>query len=287
MNKFPDFIIIGAGKCGTTSLHNYLDQHPSIFICPQKETYFFLNENIRNNHTPWGAITDLTTYQNLFADAPPNSVIGEISTNYYAYPDSAQIIYDNLPNVKIIAILRDPKTRAFSAYQMFVREGHEQQSFLELIANNPEHKYFKRGLYYQELKPYYDIFPLEQVKVLLFDDLCKNPTEFVKDLFQFLEVDPNFVPDMSKKGRQGGLPKNPVVYKLLTQHNPVRKAAATVLKAFMPEEKRQQIRSKLVKQNIQKVQMSPEAKQQLLDYYREDILKLQELIERDLSSWLV
>ncbi|MFP4100764.1 sulfotransferase family protein [Coleofasciculus sp.] len=284
MNIFPNFIIIGAGKCGTTSLHDYLNQHPQIYICPQKETFFFINEETREKLKPWGALTRVEDYCSLFQDAPKSSVLGEISTNYYAYPESAQLIYNHIPTVKIIAIFRDPAERAFSSYQMHVRQGIEQRSFEQVLS--PDSKYVKRGFYFSEIIPYFKTFERQSIKILLYDDLCQNPLEFMQDLFNFIGVDNNFIPDMSKKGRKGGLPKNKYLNNLLTKPNLLRRSIAAVLKLTMPLQLRQQIRSGMIKKNTYKAQLSPEARKQLIEIYKSDILKLQDLIERDLSNWL-
>lgn len=284
MNKLPDFMIIGAGKCGTTSLFNYLNQHPQIYLCSQKETYYFIPEPNRSNLKQWGAICDFDSYQSLFKDAPEKNIVGEISTVYYKNPNSAQLIYEVLPEVKILAILRDPAHRAFSNYQMYVRNGNEKQSFRKII--EPNHRYIKPGFYYKELIRYYEIFPAEQIKILFYEDLCKQPVEFIQDIFSFIGVDYSFVPDMSKKGRQGGLPKNMAVNSLLTNKNPLRTMAANVLKFFFPSNVRQNIRSSLIKRNTYKAKLNQSDRQKLIELYRDDILKLQELTGRDLSGWL-
>ncbi|MDY6783882.1 MAG: sulfotransferase [Cyanobacteriota bacterium] len=284
MPKVPDSIVIGAGKCGTTSLHDYLAQHPQLYICPQKETYFFLEASQRNKFRAYGAITDPDEYYALFKDAPAGSQRLEISTNYYAYAKSAKLIKAALPDVKIIAILRDPANRAFSSYQMLVRGGHEKEDFENIIVEN--NKYVKRGFYYRQLLPYFEVFDRARIKILFFEDLCSQPVQFVQDLFAYLEVDPQFTPDMQKRGREGGLPKNAIFHSLLTQKNPIRQAAATVLKPFLPEQRRQQMRKKMVKKNIAKVKLSPESRQKLIEIYRSDILQLQDWVGRDLSAWL-
>lgn len=284
MSKLPNFIIIGAGKCGTTSLHNYLNQHQNIYLCPQKETYFFVPEPIRSKFKPWGAIANFDNYTNLFKDASQDSVIGEISTTYYRHPEAAKQIRQTLPKVKIIAILRDPANRAFSDYQMHFRKGNETRDFSAIISS--ENRFIKPGFYYSELIPYFEVFPREQIKILLFTDLVKTPTSFIEDVFKFIEVDPTFRPDTSKKSRSGGLPKNKTLNNLLTKPNLFRKIIASLLGIFIPPYIRQNIRSSLVKQNIQQTKLSPDVRQQLIEIYRDDILKLQELIERDLSNWL-
>ena len=284
MSKLPNFIIIGAGKCATTSLYDQLDRHPQIYLCSQKETYFFVPEPIRSKFQPWGAITNFDDYANLFKNANEDNVIGEISTTYYRHPEAAKTIYQTLPKVKIIAILRDPANRAFSDYQMHFRKGNEKKDFSALIS--PENRFVKPGFYYSELIPYFEVFPREQIKILLLSDLINNPTTFIENLFQFIEVNPKFTIDTSRKIREGGLPKNQALNLILTKPNPLRKLAASVLSLFIPLSLRQKLRSSLVKQNIQPAKLSTEARQKLIEIYRHDILKLQELIDRDLSAWL-
>lgn len=285
MARFPHFIIIGAGKCGTTSLHDYLSQHPKIYLCPKKETFFFLNSKARENHRAWGSVTTLEEYLALFTEAPEECTLGEISTNYYADPASAELIHKAIPDVKIIAVLRNPSERAFSSYQMIFRNGHESRSFSEIVANK-NNKYINRGFYYKELQPFYGVFKAENIKILLFDDLVKDSKAFLKELFAFVGVDSGFVPNMSQRGREGGLPQKRWLHRLLTQHNPIRGAIASLLKPIVPLEKRQKIRSNLVKQNIAKQKLDEGLRQQLIAIYHDDIQQLQGLIERDLSSWL-
>ena len=239
---------------------------------------------MRSKHKPWGAITELEEYLSLFDDAPQDSIIGEISTNYYAYPKSAQLIYEHIPEVKIIAILRDPSERAFSSYQMSVRAGHEKRNFSYLFL--PDVKYIKRGFYYSELIPFFDIFDSSKIKILLYEDLCKNPIDFIQDIFEYVGVDRQLIPDMSTRGRVGGLPKNKSWHYLLNKPNLIRSSLGSIIKLFIPLEVRQNIRSKLIDKNVEKVKLSPEIRSKLIQIYRNEIIELQSMIERDLSAWL-
>ncbi len=284
MSRLPDFIIIGAAKCGTTSLHSYLQQHPQIYLCSQKETFFFINESVRFKLKPWGAVTEFEDYLAFFEGAPINSIVGEISTNYYAYSESAKLIQNLIPQVKIIAILRDPADRAFSHYSMFVSAGHEKEDFSNFIEK--DNRYVTKGFYYSELLPFFEVFEKEQIKVLLFDDLCKNPIGFMQDLFRYVGVDDQFIPDMSKKSRQGGLPKNKTMSSLLTKPNRLRTSVVSILKLFIPLQLRHNIKSSIIQKNTYKAKLSSESRKQLIEIYRSDILKLQDLIGRDLSAWL-
>ena len=211
-------------------------------------------------------------------------MIGEISTNYYACPESAKLIYEYIPTVKIIAILRDPTERAFSSYQMLVKAGHEKRDFSELLMSDI--KYIKRGFYYCQLAPFFKVFDRSQLKILLYEDLCKNAPGFIQDIFRYIGVNDEFVPDMSRRGRVGGLPKNETLHYFLNKPNVVRSSVASILKLFIPLQQRQKIRSTLTKKNITKVRLSPEIRSKLIEIYRSDIIQLQDLIERDLSNWL-
>ena len=284
MTQLPSFIVIGAGKSGTTSLHQYLSQHPQIYLCPQKETFYFTSEKNRANHAKYGAIQTFEDYAALFADAAPTQAIGEISTTYYAHPQSASLIHDLLPTVKILAILRNPIERAFSDYQMHVNEGHEKRSFEKVM--EPDVKYVKSGFYYAQLKPYFELFDSSQIKIWLYEDYCQNIHAFLASFFTFIDVDPHFQPDTSQRGRVGGVPKRQWVRHLLNEKNPIRTVSATALKTVMPLATRQRIRAYLLRQNTQRLDLDPTSYAQLAAIYRDDILQLQDLLHRDCSHWL-
>ncbi len=289
MTKLPDFIILGAGKGGTTSIYRYLEEHPQIFLPTTKELYFFAFEGEPDRE----GITDFETYKTMFASAPTDQVIGEVSSIYLFRPKAAECIYHYVPNAKLIAILRHPAERAFSDYLFHVRNLHP--SVMDNTGKQPlEFEHFVKqdgyfvqiGFYYEQLKRYYDRFPAEQIKIYLFDDLVKDSDALMQDLFTFIGVDSNFKPDTEKRHNVSGAPKNAALYRLLKEKNPLRSAAAAVLKLFLPVNARQNLRSRLIKQNLSRPTLQPEHRQQLIDIYRDDILKTQDLLQRDLSNWL-
>jgi hypothetical protein len=284
MTRLPDFIIVGAGKSGTSSLQGYLQQHPQIYLCPKKETFYFLNERVRANSAKWGAVQTLEEYRELFAAAQSDQVVGEISTTYYADPKSARLIHGLLPDVKILAILRNPIDRAFSDYQMHVNNGSEKRTFAEVVGLDI--KYINCGFYHQQLQHYYEVFPPEQIKVLLYDDYCQDAQAFLQSIFDFIGVDSQFVADTSTRARVGGVPKRQWVRQLLAEKNPLRTLAASLLKLFMPLEARQKIRSQLLKKNTVRTQLDEVSFQRLATLYQDDVNQLQTLLDRNLSHWL-
>ena len=142
MSRMPDFLIIGAPKSGTTSLYFYLQQHPQIFLPEKKKPFFFAFENQDMNHYHiYGnmkvinnTIVDLNEYQMLFENIPTNIKVGEASTEYLHIPEAVKNIYSHIPDVKMIAVLRNPVDRAYSHFSHFRRDGYEPcTDFMEAI----------------------------------------------------------------------------------------------------------------------------------------------------------
>jgi hypothetical protein len=296
--QLPNFLIIGVQKAGTTSIYNYLKQHPQVYMSPVKETNFLEKdwEQLAKDglRTPQAKKIDtFEKYCNLFEEVTDEIAIGEDSPNYlFHYDTSIELIKRYVPHAKLIAVLRNPVERAHSDYLMHVRDaiGEKHKTLLEQIEYSA-HKSFvlRKGFYGSHLKHFYDNFDRQQIQVYLYDDLCKDAVKFMQEMYQFIGVDSSFVPDVSQKAQTAAVPKNQFVNKLLRKQNPLRAATGLMLKLFLPEEKRQAIRSNLIRLNSgnkSKAALSPEERQALVDLYREDILQLQALIERDLSAWL-
>lgn len=294
----PNFLIIGAAKAGTTSLYSYLNQHPQIFMCPEKEPRFFALEGEpldfggpTQTSINRASINNLQAYCQLFEGVTDEIAIGEASTLYLSSPKAPERIKYYLPDVKLIAVLRDPVQRAFSSYLHLVRDGYETLSFAEGLkaeASRIQDKwqplwyYKQRGFYYEQLKRYFDLFSADQIKIYLFEDLNRDSTAIVQDITQFLGVDDNFSPDITREN-VSGIPKNRWLQTLFTKENPIKSS----LKAFVPKELRQTIAQTVQKHNLgEKPTLSPEIRQELIALYRDDILQLQDLIGRDLSQWL-
>ena len=295
--KIPNFLIIGAAKAGTTSLYDYLNQHPQIYMSPIKEPRFFALEGEKLDFRgPAQAInrTSVTTWEEycqLFQEATTEKAIGEASTIYLSNPKAPHCIKHYLPEVKLIAILRDPAERAFSSYVHLVRDGYENLSFTEAVEAEPTRikenwqplwYYKERGFYYEQLQKYLTIFKPEQIKICLYEELAADSTVVVRELSRFLEVDATFTPDLTRKN-VSGIPKNKFLQNLFTKKNPIK----SLVKPLLPKSLRENILENVTKSNLgAKPTLSPEMRQKLISIYREDILKLQDLIQKDLSRWL-
>jgi hypothetical protein len=295
MIKLPTFLIVGVQKAGTTSIYNYLQEHPQVFMSRVKETNFleqdwetFPPEKQNKNRT----IT-IEDYVALFTDVRDEIAIGEASPNYlFHYESSAARIKKYVPNAQLIIVLRNPIERAYSDYLMHIRDaiGSQVTSFSEQI-DKKAHKSFiiRKGFYATPVKYYLEQFGTEQIKVYLYDDLVRDSEQFMQDFYTYIGVNPNFKPDVTQKVQQAKVPKNQTIHNLLQRKNLLRTFAANSLKTIMPLETRQKIRDRLIIFNSQSKKAMPltfEDRQKLINLYREDILQLQDLINRDLSSWL-
>lgn len=297
----PNFLVFGAAKSGTTSIYKYLEQHPDVFMSSFKEPGFFAFEGEKPTLNGPGAqkwvdkwvVTDLESYQKLFTDYNGEKAIGEASPYYIYYPKSAATIHKHVPNIKLIAILRNPVDRAFSNYVWAVRDRAESiTNFQDALAAEenriqenwgPKWHYKNQGFYYRQLKPYYELFKREQIKIYLYENFVKQPVAVMQDIFDFLEIDDSFVPNMSRKHNKSRIPKNKFWHQFLDKPNPFK----SIIKPLLPLDFRQNLKQNAKEKNLFKPTITPEIRQQLIAEYREDISKLQDLIGQDLSKWLV
>ncbi|MDB9496611.1 sulfotransferase [Spirulina major CS-329] len=281
--SLPDVLMLGAAKVGSTSLHEYLRDHPGVCLSHAKELYYFLPPAEREKHKPWGAIATPEAYAQQFAHRTPGQITVELSTNYYAYPEAAAIIKHHCPQVKLFMILRDPANRAFSSYSMRLRNVGDVRPVAEELSDRTS-QFVQRGFYFAQIQAVLAHFPPEQLRIFFFEDLIADKDHFFKTLCVYLGIEPRS-PQRNYHGRPGGIPKRPWLHALATRDNPIRSAIATTLKPFISPEKRQKLRATLVQANIQTAKLPTPVRAHLIDLYRDDITHLETFLSRDLSAW--
>lgn len=299
--KLPNFLIAGAAKSGTTSLYLYLNQHPEVYMSPVKEPKFITAQFIKfplrgigDSRTEKGIIKTFDEYKTLFSKVKDEKAIGEASIDsLYFYEGAIPIIKKYLGDIKIIIILRNPIDRAFSQYVMFTDRLRESLSFEDALKAEEERvrnnwafgwHYTRVGFYYNQVRSYLQNFT--HVKVYLYDDLRQDTAGVVKDLYEFLGVDSSFVPDTHVKYNISGVPRNKIYHNLLTRPGRLKSTIKKICTLLLLQESLYKLVNKLRSGNLEKIEMKPETRNYLKDVYREDILKLQALIRRDLSHWL-
>jgi hypothetical protein len=311
--KRPNFFIVGAAKAGTTSVYQYLSQHLDVYMSPIKEPNYFsteinfaeirpdVQERIkllkidsylkgdmkRTIHRAF--IKDQHQYESLFRFATNQKAIGEASASYLYSPVAANNIRKYNPDAKIIIILRNPVQRIYSHYLMDRRMAVTQLSFEEALQEdkmNPRKMwgskslYHELGEYYEQVKRFYDAFPPNNILVILSEELRADALAVMQKIYQFLQVDATFRPDLNQEFNTGVAPRNPIISKLISFN-------------YLRVKIRQTISSKAVKKFIRNLlfkkpnnePISEETQRRLTEYYSEDIKKLSKLINKDLSKW--
>ncbi|NEO99850.1 MAG: sulfotransferase [Symploca sp. SIO2E9] len=314
----PNFLIIGAAKAGTTALYHYLAQHPDIYMSRIKELNFFAFEGEKYNCDGLAdeggmkrykglrrvSVTDPEAYQIQFKGVTNQKAIGEASPMYLYNPRTAQRIHDYKSDMRLIVILRNPVDRAHSHFAQYVLRGQDHLTHFSQAIKAEDiyvpniwwgyRHYVRLGFYYCQLQRYFDVFSPDLIKIYLFEDLKANPTRVLQDIFQFVEVDSNLVPDTSTKHNQSLVAKNRTLHHSLRNLETFlrsQSSANKLLRKLLPTQVKKlgsDWRVNLGNKNLVKGKppLPMDVRKQLTSVYRDDILKLQDLIGRDLSSWL-
>ena len=239
-------------------------------------------------------IWNFNNYVGLFDDAREDQLLGEASTGYLTNSDKTiKNIKKHVPSwqhLRIIIMLRNPIERAFSHYSMMKLIGLENLEFDEALSKEGERRknncpwsgYIQGGRYYENVKAYLNIFP--HTKIILFEDLKENALGLVKDLYVFLGIESSFLPNVGEKHNPSGEPRSTFLHRLFMTPNII--SSKIPLVKLIPLEIRGNIVKKLKLKNLKKSEMKEETRQFLKNLYSEDILKLQDLVGRDLSAWL-
>lgn len=306
LNPQPNFLIIGAAKSGTSSLWHYLRQHPQIYLPINKEPNFFAFAGQRPDYkgpAPDAVIyeqlyrycvTNATDYQALFTEADEAIALGEASVRYLYFPEAAERIEHYLPEAKLILILRHPVERLYSHYCMNVgMYGLEPLSLAEALAQEPARKaahwgwdwhYVSVGQYYEQVKRYVDRFPPEQLKIFLYEDFCQDTLGVVQQIYAYLGVDANFCPSLSSRSKSAYIPKSRTLYQFINEPNRLR----SWLMKLLPDHTYSSLVDQLSQLNASPIPPLDETlRAELQQLFRPDIEKLQTLINKDLSAWLV
>jgi Sulfotransferase family len=273
----PNFIIVGAPKAGTGSLRNYLRQHPEVFMTARKDPRFF-SYNGQQDRLKF-PVTNLAEYEALFSAVRGEKAIGEATANYFWSRIAPERIRETIPEARLIVSLRDPAQRAFSIYHMNLRtQGqNEDLSFLQALEVDP----IVQRAYHDDLKAYFDRFDRRQIKIVLFEDLADDTLATVRSLYRFLGVDSDFVPDL-KIDNPGGVPRSKWLHRLMTDDRLRTWARNALPEAWVAAAK--DVRS--FNLDKRKMQMTEEERDVAAAFFRDDILRTQDLIGMDLARWL-
>lgn len=291
MSTTVDFFCLGAQKAGTTSLHHMLAAHPDVFLPKTKETHFFTDG--------FGEFAGGTAFylSKYFAAASAACCKGEIDPEYMFFPEVPARLAAAFPQAKLIFVLREPVSRAYSHYLMSRRRGFERLDFAAAIGAEPERmqngsiqarsdfSYVSRGFYHRQISRFLECFPRERMLFLLSEDLKTRPAETLAEVRRFLGLPPAaYVPVGDTESNQAAEPRSWFIQNLVSGESLGRRLGSLLL----PRRVKWLIWDLVEKHNrrpIKAAPVAPEIAERLRAEYAEDTLALADLIGRDLSHW--
>lgn len=272
--KQPDFLFIGPDKTGSSWLYELLRRHPQCFVPKCKDIYFF------DRHYRRG----MDWYGSFFGDAPAGAkAVGELSHDYLFSEKAAERIWRELPQVRLIASLRNPAERTFSHYLYMIRSGRTRLPFDAALQEFPE--LIDNSLYHKHLSRYFERFDAAQIKVLWFDDLKDNPRRFGEECLDFLGLDRSHDFDYRTKVREASSPRSYWLAKAL-------KMGADFARAMRMEQLVGAVKHGPLARALyrpyregEKPVLSAAARARLEGIFADDIAQLERLLNVDLGHW--
>jgi Sulfotransferase family len=301
----PDFLVAGAPKAGTTALHVALARHPQLYLSRVKEPKFFLTDGRpRAQGGPGDAKTlreqvwQRDKYEALFAGAPPGSLLGESTSLYLQDPDALQRIRTAIPDVRIIALLRDPIDRAHSNWAHLWSAGLEpEHDFVKACLLEQRRtaagwaafwRYLSLGKYGEQLDQLWSLFPREQTLVLRYRELRESPAETLDLITGFLGVQTGVVTETTAENVTTHASRSPVNQTVAR----VLRAGAS-LEATLPGALGKGVApaNKLLSRHLQREQrvrepLTAEQRAALIPEFTEDLQLLEQVTGESFSDWL-
>ncbi len=306
--RLPNFLVIGAPRSGTTMLHYSLGQHPEVFVSPNKETNFFLFDGAtvrpsgiaaRDLETVQGrSVRSLEEYAALFSGATlQHRAVGESSPAYLLCPEVAPRIKARLPDVKLVAILRQPVEQALSLYMVSqggnLPEAGLAEGFVEAMtaasprpdAERDGPAIVEYGLYHRYLRAFFEHFDRRRIKVTLLEELARDRDRFFADLFDFLEVDDSFRP-APQRYNDTGTARSATIHRVLYGSHRLKNWMRSVLPPTATYHLAR-LQHRLRAANLSRSQaLPPDLRPELTErFYADDMGALEDLLGRDLSIW--
>ena len=302
MNRVPDFYIVGGPKCGTTALFEYLNQHPQIFMPNRKEINYFGKDLQFKNYN-----MDFDYYCSLFSNASKTQVIGEASVWSLYSKKAAKEIFKVNPDSKIIIILRDPTKLIYSLYYELLHTGDEDaKSFEDALSLESQRtngecipkrafaihstRYRDIATFSKQVKRYLDVFGEERVKILIQEEMNDNTMQTVKDVYSFLQVNEQFIPNIKKhninktvrfRWLRNLVHRPPIFIRKIARFIIRNRSGREVLTSFMVL-----LNKKVNTRYSERPKINKPTDKMLRSYFKRDIEKLEKLINKDLSHWL-
>ena len=301
----PNLFIVGQPKSGTTALHQFLGQHPEIYMSSIKEPHFFCSDFHLESDSAYGRqrffdFRNESAYLQLFSKAKNVKIAGESSTNYLYSQVTAEKIHNFNPDGKIIIILREPAKFLYSLHSHYVKfteenepdfltalaleKDRQQEKFLSSRVTSPSYVYYsQRVQYYQQVKRYRDRFSDNQIKVIIFEEFQSENERIFREVLEFLGVS-NFTPEYEAVNVNKEVKFKAI--NSLVNHPLAKSISKNLISQEFNDFVRDKIVEKLLWHQAPKARMPEQIKIQLMQQYKPEVIKISELLDIDLvTKW--
>jgi len=289
--KLPNFFVVGAQKCGTTSLFEQLRKHSQVFIPEIKEPEFFATPpppGQRGKILQWRACRTVEEYRHVYRDAGKFAAVGDLSPGYLWDPRAPGSIRETCPEAKIVIMLRDPVMRAHSAYLMNYGRGRDTSpNFGEALRRDAvrdkshycgSYFYVEYGLYAEPVARYFDVFGRDRVLVLLFDELAADPQALFTRLAYHIGIDPQEFHSLE-------LSEVHNAYRMPRFMKAFRIAGALGLRTkLIPRSMRNRLHDTFLFERQRKPPLDEKSRQYLQEIYEPDVSRLENILGRSLPE---
>ena len=280
MGKKVDAIHIGPGKSGSTWLWHCFREHPQIYVHEETDSTHYYSMYYHLKGKGW--------YDGLFKGAQQDQVCVEMCNDYLASPMAPERIYHDNPDAKIITVLRNPLDRAFSAYWHGKKKGEFNYRFEQVLESYSLYwHWLETSFYATYLEKYFRLFNSDNIIVLFYDDLKKDPKDFLRQIYDFLGVKEHFDENLLKnKVNQAGSKTN-VGTKTISHmgrfmdRTPLRKVASKLERKGVGNF----LRSKVSDKSEYERGMDSALRKKLLQIIEPEIMRLETLLNLNLQSW--
>jgi Sulfotransferase family len=297
MARIPDVFIAGAPRCGTTSLHDLLGQHPDVYMSPAKEVHFFGSDLHHRGRPPLSEAAYLAN----FAGARDERRVGEASTSYFYSERAAAEIREFSPDAHVILMLRNPVEMMYSLYNLYRVTGVEEHPSFEAALDAeprrregldlPDRPVLVEGLFYRQVARlsehvgrFFETFGRERVHVIVFDDFVADVQSAYAGTLRFLEVDDGFRPEFRARNAATE-PRIRGLHEFVLRPPPlVRRVGAAVV----PHATRDAVSRGIRRLNAvprKPPPLDPALRRRLQQELAAEVAALGELLDRDLSHW--
>ena len=292
-DNLPDFLILGAPKAGTTAIYHALRNHPSVFMPNQKELRFFAFDGkhvSKADPVNRKVVTEIGAYRFHFSNSREGQLKGEASPVYLSSEQAPSCIKRYVPEVRMIAIVRNPVERAFSHYLYSIQQGYEPKDvgFIEALSEPyVHHRGFRRvrpyvedSLYGKSLNRYFHEFGREQIYVIKYEDFRENTDKVFDDICDFLELDSSLLSSSGGDYAASGLPKSMYWHTILKS-----RFSSWPLKALLGIRNGEALRARLIKSNLYKPKLSHSEWAKAYQLFEQDITLCEKLTGLNCNDW--